>query len=364
VIRILVIDDSALMRKLMRHVLSDVSDFDVFFARNGVEGLEQLGLVNPDVVTLDVQMPVMDGLACLDRIMVEHPCPVVMVSSQTGEGAEATLEALRIGAVDFVAKPEGAVSLQMEAFGPLLVAKVRAAAGAKLRSSLRLRERVVHRMSGSTAPRRKTSSGEGPPPRAAGSGVVLVGVSTGGPPALEALLTGLPSSFPWPIMVVQHMPATFTGPLARRLDDLCAIEVTEVLRAIALAPGCAYIAHGDADMVVTRRAGALMAAPAAARARATWRPSVNRLVDSALEHVVPEQLIGVLMTGMGNDGAGSMFRLRSLGGKTIAESEETAVVWGMPGELAKTGGADWVLPLPEIAGQLMQLVPAIDAPRS
>ena len=147
-IKVLVIDDSALMRKLLGRVLSDASDFEVYFARNGLEGLEQLAAVSPDVVTLDIHMPDMDGLACLDRIMIERPRPVVMVSSLTREGADATLEALRLGAVDFVPKPQGAVSLHMEVFGPLFVAKVRAAAGDKRRSSLRLRERVQHRVGG------------------------------------------------------------------------------------------------------------------------------------------------------------------------------------------------------------------------
>ena len=150
-IKVLVIDDSALMRKLLGRVVADVGDFEVHFARNGPEGLEQLATVNPDVVTLDIHMPGMDGLTCLDRIMIERPRPVVMVSSLTREGAEATLEALRLGAVDFVPKPEGAVSLHMEVFGPLFVAKVRAAAGVKLRASLRLRERVQHRVGGSAS---------------------------------------------------------------------------------------------------------------------------------------------------------------------------------------------------------------------
>ncbi len=144
-IKVLVIDDSALMRKLLGRVLADVTEFEVYFGRNGMEGLAQLATVNPDVITLDIHMPGMDGLACLDRIMIEHPRPVLMVSSLTRDGADVTLEALRLGAVDFVPKPEGPLSLHMEVFGPLFVAKVRAVAGAKLKASLRLRERVQHR---------------------------------------------------------------------------------------------------------------------------------------------------------------------------------------------------------------------------
>jgi two-component system chemotaxis response regulator CheB len=352
VIKVLVIDDSALVRKLLGQALAGAADFEVAFARNGLEGLELLHRFAPDVVTLDIHMPQMDGLACLDRIMIERPCPVVMVSSLTREGAETTLEALRLGAVDFVPKPEGAVSLHVEVFAPALVAKVRAAAGAKLKATLRLRERVQHRMGAAPVrrPRKETA-------RAAGEGLVVVGTSTGGPPALEALLMPLPASFPWPIVIAQHIPASFTGPLARRLDRLCAIAVVEVAQPTALEPGCAYIGRGDTDVIIARRAGALAALPAPAEPGYPWHPSAHRLVTTAMEHVAPSQLIGVLMTGMGNDGADAMSRLHALGGRTIAEAEETAVVWGMPGELVKAGGAGWVLPLPRIAEQLLRLVP-------
>ena len=354
-IKVLVIDDSALMRKLLGRVLADVTDFEVYFARDGLEGLAQIAAINPDVVTLDIHMPGMDGLACLDRIMIERPRPVVMVSSQTREGADATLEALRLGAVDFVPKPEGAVSLRMDVFGPLFVAKVRAAASVKLRASLRLRERVQHRIGGSAPVRRHADRRDEAPARVLGEGLVVVGASTGGPPALEALLRALPSTFPWPIVIAQHMPANFTGALARRLDGLCAIGVDEVARPTALEPGHAYIGRGDGDVVISKIAADLVVSPVPADSGRTWHPSADRLVESAIAHVPPSLVIGVLMTGMGDDGAASMARLRALGGQTIAEAEETAVVWGMPGQLVEAGGATWVLPLPSIAGQLTKL---------
>jgi two-component system chemotaxis response regulator CheB len=356
-VKVLVIDDSALVRKLLSRALSTEADIEVFFARNGREGLEQLNAVNPDLVTLDINMPEMDGLACLDRIMIEHPCPVMMVSSLTREGAESTLEAMRLGAVDFMPKPDGAVSLNMDVFAPLFVAKVRSSAGAKLRASLRLRERVQHRIGESAPAKVRAADGEKTAKRASGDGLVLVGTSTGGPPALETLLAALPSSFPWPIVIAQHLPASFTGALARRLDGLCAIRVSEVREPTKLEPGCAYIGRGDADVVIAKREGRLIAAPAPPEAGYPWHPSTTRLVESALEQVAPGRLIGVLMTGMGYDGAGAMTRLRALGGGTIAEAEETAVVWGMPGELVKAGGAQWVLPLPKIAGRLRKMAP-------
>lgn len=356
-IKVLVVDDSALMRKLLGQVFSGEADFVVEMARNGLEALERLPVFQPDVVTLDVHMPQMDGLACLDRIMLERPCPVVMVSSLTAEGADATLEALRLGAVDFVPKPGGAVSLRMDELAVQLVGKVRAAAGAKLRLTSRLRERVRHRMG--TAPARiapleRALSARSP--AAQGEGLVLVGTSTGGPPALEALLTRLPADFPWPIVIAQHMPRSFTGPLARRLDAICALQVIEVTQTIPLQPGRAYIGRGDADVIVSRRAGALVALAAPARADYPWHPSTDRLVRSAMEHLPSQQIVGVLMTGMGDDGAKAMTELHATGGRTIAESEETAVVWGMPGELVKAKGADVVAPLGRIAERLRRMV--------
>jgi two-component system chemotaxis response regulator CheB len=293
--------------------------------------------------------------------MVEHPCPVVMVSSLTAEGAEITLEALRLGAVDFVAKPGGALTLRVGEFAPLVLAKVRAAAGARIRSSLRLRDRVRHRIGAPPAARRRRVSAPADPGRAAapprGEGLVLVGTSTGGPAALEALLRPLPADFRWPIVVAQHMPASFTGPLARRLDGVCAIRVSEVVGPTALEPGAAYIGRGDHDLTVARRAGGLVALAVTAEAGYPWHPSVDRLVRSAMESVPASQLIGVLMTGMGNDGAAAMAQLRALGGRTIAEADETAVVWGMPGELVRAGGADDVLPLDDISRRLTELAP-------
>lgn len=371
-IRVLVVDDSALVRKLFGRVLAEEPDFEVRFARNGIEALEQLDVYRPDVITLDIQMPGMDGLACLDRIMVQRPSPVVMVSALTAEGAEATLNALELGAVDFIPKPSGAVSLRIDAFAPLLKRRIRDAAGARLPASRRLRERLQLRTSGALAPSRRrarqpadalsTPTGASPAALpvapAQGEGVVLVGTSTGGPPALEALLTALPAEFPWPIVVAQHMPASFTASLARRLDGLCALRVTEVTASMPLEAGTVYIARGNGDIVLARRAGLLVAMPVPEQADYPWHPSTDRLVRSALALLPARQLVGVLMTGMGNDGAAAMAELRAGGGSTIAEAEETAVIWGMPGELARCGGASFIVPLPRIPQRLQSLVPA------
>jgi two-component system, chemotaxis family, protein-glutamate methylesterase/glutaminase len=362
VIRVLVVDDSALVRKLFGRVLSEETDFEVGFARDGLEALAQLEEFKPDVITLDVQMPQMDGLECLDRIMLERPCPVVMVSAVTAAGADATLDALRLGAVDFVAKPSGAVSLRIDEFAPVLKEKVRSAAQARLPASRRLRERVKFRAGGAAAPLRRKASREevteGNAEPLQGQGYVLVGTSTGGPPALEALLTPLPASFPWPILVAQHMPAGFTGPLAKRLNGICELNVIEAVRPMQMQPGCVYIGRGDADIVVSKRPAGPVVMAVPANATYPWHPSTDRLVRSAMAHIPARQLVGVLMTGMGNDGARAMTELRAAGGTTIAEAEETAVVWGMPGELVLAGGASWVVPLPRIAQRLQKLVPS------
>jgi two-component system chemotaxis response regulator CheB len=308
------------------------------------------------VGTLVFHMPGMDGLACLDRIMLEHPCPVVMVSSLTEAGADITLQALDMGAVDFVPKPGGAISLKLDVLGPRLVETVRAASRARLPGTYRLRERV----------RLRTRAMEGAfaePPRHDGGAravhsVVLVGTSTGGPPALDALIQPLLADFPAPILVAQHMPASFTGPLARRLNQMSALEVIEVTRPVPLVPGTVYIGRGDADLIVGVRQAGLVAMSAPASAEHRWHPSVDRLVASAMQHIGAKRLVGVLMTGMGHDGAATMTELRQGGGVTIAEAEETAVVWGMPGELVRAGGASHVVPLDKIAGRLLDLVAA------
>jgi two-component system chemotaxis response regulator CheB len=360
VIKVLVVDDSALVRKLFGRVLSEDTDFKVGFARHGLEALALLEEFKPDVITLDVEMPQMNGLECLDRIMVQRPCPVVMVSTATAEGAEATLNALKLGAVDFVAKPAGAVSLRIDEFAPTLIEKIRAAATAKLPSSLRLKERVRFKSAGMQRPQpreRTPDSVESAAQGAQGAGLVLVGTSTGGPPALEALLVPLRSTFPWPILVAQHMPASFTASLAKRLDGICSVDVIEVRQPTVMRSGCVYIGRGDADIVVSKRASSLVVMTVPVNPGYPWHPSTDRLVRSALEHVLPAQLIGILMTGMGDDGAKAMAELRAKGGKTIAEAEETAVVWGMPGELVRADGATWTLPLPKIARKLQELVP-------
>ncbi|GAA4423971.1 chemotaxis-specific protein-glutamate methyltransferase CheB [Acidovorax lacteus] len=360
VTKVLVVDDSALMRRTLGQILRDAG-MEVEMARNGVEAVDRLVQYHPDVVTLDVNMPEMDGLTSLSLMMQVRPTPVVMVSSLTEKGAMATLEALALGAVDCIAKPGGTISLNIEQVALELVTKVRAAAQAKPRAGARQR----------LAGQRRQES-RGPCVRNAGSvateavgatratageyqGLVLMGVSTGGPRTLEDILPHLPAHCPWPVLLAQHMPANFTQVLARRMDGLCAVHVCEVDRPTRLAPGHVYVARGGTDMVVARASGGeLVARPVPESCAYAWHPSVSRLVESAMQVVDPSQLIGVLLTGMGDDGAQPMAELRRRGGRTVAESRETAVVYGMPQELVARNGATVQLPCDRIASQLCQ----------
>jgi two-component system chemotaxis response regulator CheB len=271
---------------------------------------------------------------------------------------------MELGALDFVAKPAGTVSLEIDRLRPILVEKVRGAAQARIRRTLRLRERVRHQLRGATLtplPTRRERPGPALPLTkgvAEEPGLVVIGSSTGGPVALDLVLPRLPADFPWPIVVAQHMPARFTGPFARRLDRQCALRVVEVTRPMPLQAGTIYIARGDADLVVAQRANGLCAMSMPAQRDYPWHPSVERLVASAMTHYEPHRMIGVLLTGMGRDGADAMTRLHEMGGHTIAEAESSAIVWGMPGELVKNGGASRVAPVEQIAALVVDMVEA------
>jgi two-component system chemotaxis response regulator CheB len=348
--RVLVVDDSAFMRKAMRGIF-EAANMEVAVARDGVDALEQVRALDPDVVTLDINMPEMDGLTCLAKLIDESPRPVVMVSSLTEKGAAATLEALELGAVDYVCKPDGTVSLNIDLVAKEMVAKVRAAATARPRRAGSLVNRLQRQRAADSARAARPSK---PAARhdASRIEVVLIGASTGGPGILGDLLRALPPGFPAPVIIAQHIPASFTKPLADRLDAACALSVRELVQSRPLEPGTVMIARGDADVVLTRRAGAIAARSVPASATYRWHPSIERLVRSALTYCDPRAIVAAQLTGMGDDGVDALCELHSLGGLTVAESQETAVVFGMPGELIRRGGATKVLPISAIAAQL------------
>lgn len=363
-VKVLVVDDSALMRKHLTDLLGSDGGYEVRTARNGAEALVAIEEFDPDVVTLDVNMPEMDGITCLSRIMTQRPKPVLMVSSLTEEGAEATLQALSLGAIDFVHKPGGTISLSIDRIRRELLFKVRAAVGARVRRAVGLRgrlraerDRITARTGGSS--RRGVATGT-----RAGFGLVLIGVSTGGPGTLEEIVPLLPADFPWAVLIAQHMPATFTSVFARRLGEMSRVPVVEVSRQMPIEAGTVYVAKGDADLVIGKRAAGPIATPVPSSGDFVWHPSVARLVASAVEAFPAERLIGVELTGMGDDGAEQMADLNQRGGRTIAQDAETSVVFGMPNELIRRGGADLVLPADRIAAQLIHWVEPTPAARA
>ena len=345
-IKLMIADDSALMRRHFLQTFDNPAEFQVFTVRNGREAVEENLRQEPDVVLLDVNMPEMDGLTALAHIQQSRPVPVIMVSSLTQAGALATFEALNLGAVDYVPKPSGTISLSIDQIRDELLSKVRAAARARPRrpgAVLVQRMREEKRQIQATRALHQQKA----------EGLVLIGVSTGGPGTLEQILPLLPADFPYPVLVVQHMPASFTGPFAQRLNGICALEVVETTQLMPVEPGRVYIARGGADMVAVLRGGRLHVQPQPEASTYLWHPSVDRLARSVLDLCQPAHLIGVLLTGMGNDGATALAELRQKGGRTIAESEDSAVVFGMPRELIELKGATRVLPAHQIAQQLI-----------
>lgn len=351
-IKLLIVDDSALMRRQLSALFDTEPDFKIKTARNGREAVEENRAFEPDVVTLDINMPEMDGLTALSMIMVERPVPVVMISSLTEKGALATFEALNLGAVDYIVKPGGTISLSIESIRDSVISKVRTAARARLKPARIAARLSPHSGALPAAPERPplARSNVGTP------GVVLIGVSTGGPRTLEAILPKLPEDFPWSVLVAQHMPASFTLPFAQRLNAMCRIPVVEASSTAILEPRMIYVARGGADMQVGTRAGkrAVFASPE--NAQFLWHPSVELLGRTALEHFAPAQIVGVMLTGMGYDGADAFAEIKKRGGRTIAESEDSSVVFGMPAELINRGGATLTLHADKIGVQIINWV--------
>jgi two-component system chemotaxis response regulator CheB len=348
-IKILIVDDSALMRKYLVQIFEQEGGFEIRTARNGLEALQEAKSFRPDVVTLDINMPDMDGITALSHIMVEQPCPVVMVSSLTEKGALATFEALALGAVDYICKPGGTISLNIDQIRGDIVAKVRTACGARVKQTRGLAGRIREQ-------NRQASIGKKPVSTfsaRAKTGVVVIGVSTGGPRTLEDILPELPANFPWPVVVAQHMPEHFTAPFASRMNQMCQLKVVEVNRPMAVEVGTIYIGRGSADMMFSRRGTGISLVAVPENKQYLWHPSVEFLVRSALDQYPAESIIGVLLTGMGYDGAEAMAEVYRRGGRTIAESEKTAVVFGMPAELIQRKGATVVAPSTEIAKRLI-----------
>jgi two-component system chemotaxis response regulator CheB len=331
-IRVLVVDDSSFMRNALTRSIEQDARFKVVdTASNGQEGVAKALALKPDVVTLDVEMPVMNGLEALKAIVAKSTIPVVMVSAVTMAGAKITIDALTLGAVDFIPKAKGAEHIHEK-----LIAAVNAGLSRKIMASRR------------TAP---LAAPPAPRPMRAVARVsarlVVIGSSTGGPQALQEVIHSLPAKFPVPIVVAQHMPPQFTLALAKRLNDLCAVQVMEAEDGTPLAPGNVYIGPGGKHLRVTPTHIKVETE----RGESLYKPSVDVLAESAFS-AFGKQVLGVMLTGMGNDGAKAFVRLHKAGGYTLAQDQASCVVYGMPRAVVDAGAADEVLPLEQIGPRL------------
>ena len=373
----LVVDDSAFMRKLIADFLADHPEIDVVgTARNGKEAIEKVKTLKPDVVTMDIEMPLMNGLEALKEIMEKHPVPVVMLSSTTKIGAANTMLAMEYGAVDFVAKPGGAISLNLHEAKEEILAKVAAASGVHISTLTRkmtgrvaakpiapVRNEKLVKKETVEVPRREESRHKLSPIKSkiakTGKTFVIIGTSTGGPRALQEVLTRLPATIGAPILVVQHMPAGFTKSLADRLNGLSEITVKEAEDGELLVNGTAYIAPGGKHLKFSKTGmNYYVRLDPVEAPRMGHRPSVDVLLESAAES--PElNYLSVIMTGMGYDGKAGMELLRKNGKTvTIAESAKTSVVYGMPKAVQEAGLADEVVDVHDISGAIMEILKA------
>ena len=346
-IMVLVVDDSAFMRKIISDILNSDDEIEVIdTAKNGIEAIEKVHKLKPSVVTLDVEMPVMDGLTCLKEIMKESGAPaVVMLSSITKEGADATIRALEYGAIDFITKPTNIFNISGDEKKLELIEKVKIA-----KNSTKVKKNVVisdiH-----IKPKRdivKSSNIKN---------IVAIGTSTGGPKALQDVIPLIPGDVPAAFLVVQHMPPGFTRSLAERLNSMSEVTVKEAENGEAIQPGYVYIASGDYHMTVERLvSGNLKIKLNQNPAVGGHRPDVNTMMES-LSNTGLENIIGVIMTGMGGDGSEGVKKLKTINkGYIIAQDEKSCVVYGMPKVAVQTGTVDAVVPLKDITKEIMKII--------
>ncbi len=347
-IRVLIVDDSALVRKMLTQALAADPQIvvvgtapDAFIARDKILAL------NPDVITLDIEMPRMDGITFLKKLMQFKPLPVIVISSLGSAGAAATIDALQAGAVEILCKPNGPCSVGD--LGLSLAEKIRTAAASQVRNRGRFAPAGAARKA---SPQLVAAPGVGSAARFASDRIIAIGASTGGPSAVAEVLAGLPANAP-PVLIVQHMPAVFTTHFAERLNQECQIEVKEAVDGDLVVPGRALVAPGNFHMTLKQSARGYFVAVGEGPAVCFSRPSVDVLFTSVAS-VARKKAVGVLLTGMGSDGARGLLEMRNQGAFTVAQSEETCVVFGMPKEAVRLGGAEATLALSKIAPAVLR----------
>lgn len=367
-VRVLIVDDSAFIRRLMTDILGADPEIEVVgTASDAFKARESIKSLNPDVITLDVEMPGMDGIQFLGNLMRLRPMPVVMCSTLTEHGASVTLEALELGAVDFVQKPTAFSNDALRDYSAEVTAKVKSAACATIRGRV------------STSPRRRAAANYEIPgatekfnadvilPKAvarvahSGEVIIAIGASTGGTEAIRNVLMDLPADAP-PIVIAQHIPKAFSGPFARRMDQSCELNVMEAEDGQPVLAGHVYIAPGDRHLLLVREGGRYRCRLSDGLPVQRHKPSVDVLFRSVAQ-AAGSNAVGVMLTGMGRDGAECMKEMREAGATNIAQDEATSVVWGMPGAAFEVGAVHSLHPLSQIADKILELAAAQARPR-
>ncbi len=345
-VKVLIVDDSAFMRNTLSSMIASDPELEVIgMAKDGIEAIDKVASLQPDIVTMDVEMPRMDGIESLKHIMSKTPLPVLMVSSLTTEGAEATLDALDLGAVDFIPKNLADLSINIVKIKNVLIDKLK-----KIGKKGLVKQKLIipSRPLTMPAPMQYTSHRK--------TGIVAIGSSTGGPKALQTIISNIPKEFPVPVLIAQHMPPSFTGPFADRLNQISAVHVKEAEDNEPIQKGTVYIAPGGGHMGVKRiKLTKTAIALTQHKGEYIYKPSADYLMLSVTESF-SGQVLGVILTGLGNDGTQGMKEIKNKGGRTIAESEESCVVYGMPKSVVEAGVADKVVRLDEIAGEIVNAV--------
>ncbi len=340
-VKILVVDDSTFAQQVLTDLLNSDPDLEVVgVAVDGVDALRKIAILQPDVITLDIEMPEMNGLDCLAKIMENSPLPVIMVSHLTVTGAEHTIKALELGAVDFVTKPSKDLS-NLSSIQKDLIQKVKLAASVKVAKL----QKVITRI-------KEVSFSIKPPKNIE---LLTIGTSTGGPRALRHLLGMFPKNFPLGIVVAQHMPTGFTKVFANHLNNLCNLEISEARNGDEIIPGKVLIAPSGKQITLHRTPSNTLAVEITLEPNLIYKPSVNHFLKSVAA-VCREKVLSVILTGMGSDGALSMQELRSLGARTIAEAEESCVVFGMPRAAIELGGVEYIESLPNIYSRIVDIL--------
>ncbi|MDD2308618.1 MAG: chemotaxis response regulator protein-glutamate methylesterase [Desulfuromonadaceae bacterium] len=353
--RILIVDDSSFMRMAIRSVLSKEPSFDIVgTAADGMEGVEKAIALKPDLITMDVEMPRMDGIAALKQIMAKAPTKVIMVSTLTNEGAKSTFEALDAGAIDYIPKNVTDSSDAQNTFRQELLRKIKEAVASRIRHSPDTAPAAARSATPATVVRQRPTSS-----KFLGKKIqyVAIGASTGGPVALQEVLSRIPVNFPYGIMVGIHMPKAFTGPYADRLNAKCSMTIREAVDGDILKPGVALVAQGGMHTTLVRQGAHIVVRtqPTSSYPQYVYIPSIDLLVSSMAE-ATGGAMLGVILTGMGNDGFKGMQLLKQKGGVTIAQDEATSTIYGMPKACVDGGVADEVLPLGQIGFEISKFM--------